>query len=138
MRKRMQNKHMTPTLAAIGIVAEDLAASLAFYQELGVAVPEVRPEDHHVEATLESGLRLMWDSHVMMQRMDPDWRASQGQGLTLAFSCGDAEGVDSVYSHLVALGYNAKTAPFDAPWGQRYCVVIDPDGYSVDLFAPLS
>jgi hypothetical protein len=28
--------------------------------------------------------------------------------------------------------------PYDAPWGQRYATVLDPDGNIVDLFAPLA
>ena len=28
-----------------------------------------------------------------------------------------------------------ELAPFDAPWGQRYAMVRDPDGNGVDLFA---
>jgi uncharacterized glyoxalase superfamily protein PhnB len=28
-------------------------------------------------------------------------------------------------------------SPFDAFWGQRYATVLDPDGNTVDLFAPL-
>lgn len=28
-------------------------------------------------------------------------------------------------------------APWDAFWGQRYAVVVDPDGNLVDLFADL-
>ena len=28
-------------------------------------------------------------------------------------------------------------APWDAPWGQRYALVRDPDGNAVDLFCPL-
>ena len=34
-------------------------------------------------------------------------------------------------------GHPEALAPFDAPWGQRYATVEDPDGTSVDLFAPL-
>ncbi|MFE2436947.1 glyoxalase, partial [Streptomyces sp. NPDC059409] len=34
-------------------------------------------------------------------------------------------------------GAPAPRAPWDAPWGQRYAVVNDPDGHGVDLFAPL-
>ncbi len=34
-------------------------------------------------------------------------------------------------------GYKSELTPFDAPWGQRYAVVLDPDGNGVDLFAPL-
>ena len=28
--------------------------------------------------------------------------------------------------------------PWDAAWGQRYATVQDPDGYGVDLYAPLA
>lgn len=34
-------------------------------------------------------------------------------------------------------GSPSAMAPFDAPWGQRYAGVLDPDGYQVPLFAPL-
>ena len=38
-----------------------------------------------------------------------------------------------------AAGHTVVTAAYDAPWGQRYATVADPDGYRVDLFAlPLS
>ena len=38
---------------------------------------------------------------------------------------------------LVAAGYHGHLEPWDAFWGQRYATVLDPDGNSVDLFAPL-
>jgi hypothetical protein len=31
-----------------------------------------------------------------------------------------------------------ERAPWDAPWGQRYAVVKDPDDNGIDLFAPLT
>ena len=34
-------------------------------------------------------------------------------------------------------GYRSHKAPWDAFWGQRYAVVVDPDGNHVDLFSPL-
>ena len=49
----------------------------------------------------------------------------------------DPDAVDAAYERLVALGYDGHKAPWDAPWGQRYALVRDPDGNSVDLFAPL-
>ena len=39
---------------------------------------------------------------------------------------------------LVAAGYQGGKEPWDAFWGQRYAQVFDPDGNSVDLFAPLA
>ena len=38
---------------------------------------------------------------------------------------------------LTAAGYTTRRAPWDAFWGQRYAVVVDPDGNGVDVFAGL-
>ena len=35
-------------------------------------------------------------------------------------------------------GHTVVHPAWDAPWGQRYATVADPDGYRVDLFAPLA
>ena len=128
---------MEPHLDAIGIVTADMAASCRFYALLGVPV-ESPPsgEDHH-EATLPSGLRLMWDSVELMKQLDPEWQQPVGHRLGLAFHCGSAAGVDATHGAVVAAGFASKTAPWDAFWGQRYASVLDPDGNAVDLFAPL-
>lgn len=46
--------------------------------------------------------------------------------------------MDAVYEGLLAAGYDGELKPWDAFWGQRYAVVLDPDGNGVDLFAPLA
>jgi uncharacterized glyoxalase superfamily protein PhnB len=46
--------------------------------------------------------------------------------------------VDELYERLSSDGHPGQLAPFDAPWGQRYATVADPDGTTVDLFAPLT
>jgi uncharacterized glyoxalase superfamily protein PhnB len=46
--------------------------------------------------------------------------------------------VDATYADLVGAGYEGHLEPWDAFWGQRYAAVNDPDGHTVDLFAPLS
>lgn len=126
-------------LDAIGIVVADMGAALAFYRSLGVPVPDGAEDAPHVEATLPSGLRLLFDTEEVVRSFLPDWTATPGAGrLGLAFRVPDAASVDALYGALVAAGRHGETAPFDAPWGQRYAVVLDPDGNGVDLFAPLS
>ena len=49
-----------PALAAVGIVTRDMAESVRFYRLLGVDVGD--PDGDHLDATLPSGVRLMWDS----------------------------------------------------------------------------
>ncbi|MFH8365640.1 VOC family protein [Streptomyces sp. NPDC018031] len=130
---------MTPRFDAVGLVASDLAASLAFYRRLGVEIPADAESLPHVEATLPGGLRLMWDTEETVRSIDPDWKPVPGAGrIALAFACDGPAEVDSTYAELVAAGAEGHKEPWDAPWGQRYAVVLDPDGNSVDLFAPLT
>ena len=127
---------MTPRLDLLGIVTADMAASLSFYRALGLDVPA--DPGPHVEAVLPGGLRLAWDTIDVVRSFDPAWTPpSGGHRLALAFHCGDAAGVDATHAQLVAAGHPSHLAPWDAPWGQRYAVVHDPDGNSGELFAPL-
>ncbi|WP_059010048.1 VOC family protein [Streptomyces specialis] len=129
---------MTPRLDLIGIVTDDLAASLAFYRLLGVDVPDGAEREPHVETVLPGGVRLAWDTVETIRSFRPGWTpAPGGQRLGLAFLCDGPADVDRRYAELTGAGHAGETAPFDAPWGQRYAVVSDPDGNSVDLFAPL-
>ncbi|WP_206504116.1 VOC family protein [Streptomyces chrestomyceticus] len=129
----------TPRLAAIGIVVADMAASLAFYRRLGLAVPAEADTAPHAEATLPDGLRLMWDTYDVARSIDPEWTPpGSGTPTGLAFECAGSAGVDKVYAELTASGYTGEKEPWDAPWGQRYAVVQDPDGHGVDLFAALA
>src|SRR5262249_29124163 len=126
------------SLAAIGIVSRDIAESCRFYRALGVEVAEPGAGDDHFDATLPNGLRLMWDTEEMIRKLDPEWkRPSEGHAMALAFECESAAEVDETYARAVGAGFTGKTEPFDAFWGQRYATVNDPDGKSVDLFAPL-
>jgi catechol 2,3-dioxygenase-like lactoylglutathione lyase family enzyme len=130
---------MTPRLDLIGLVVADMARSLAFYRDLGLAVPDAEPDAPHVEVTLPGGLRVAWDTEATIRSFDAGWTPpSGGHRIGLAFLCADAAEVDSVYERLVAEGRTGHLAPWDAVWGQRYAVVLDPDGNAVDLFAPLA
>ncbi len=124
----------------IGIVTRDLAASLAFYRALGVDVPPGQDDAPHVEVRLPGGMKLAWDSVETVRGFRPGYELPEGENrIGFAFQAESPEEVDRVYSELTAGdGAVAHTAPWDAPWGQRYATVLDPDGNSIDLYAPLS
>jgi len=124
-------------LAAIGIVSRDIPESCRFNRTLGVDAPEPPAGDEHFEVTLPNGLRLMWDTEELIRKLDPDWKRPDGYGMALAFECTDAADVNETYTRLTEAGFTGKQEPYDAFWGQRYGTVVDPDGNSVDLFAPL-
>ncbi|HLS77085.1 MAG TPA: VOC family protein [Nocardia sp.] len=129
---------MTPQLDVVGIITSDMAASLAFYRRLGLEFPSGAQDQPHVEAALPGGLRVAFDTEDTIRSFHPDRRLSaEGGRVGLAFRCADPAEVDTVYAELTAAGHPGVLKPWDAFWGQRYAVVADPDGNSVDLYAPL-
>lgn len=128
---------MPARFSAIGIVTNDLTRSLAFYRQLGLEIPDEAETESHVEAALPGGLRLMWDPLETVQSFDPDYRLpGEGHRVSLAFECDSPADVDALYERLTR-DHEGYKAPWDAFWGHRYAVVLDPDGNGVDLFAAL-
>ena len=130
---------MTPVLNAIGLVVADMSASLAFYRLLGIEIADGAEKAPHVETTLPGGMRLMWDTEALIRSFMPDFTppGPDAGRISLAFRCAGPAGVDAAYRTLVGAGHPGRMAPWDAEWGQRYAVVADPDGNTVDLYAPL-
>lgn len=126
-----------PRLDAIGIVTADMPASLAFYRLLGLDVPAGAESAPHVEVTLPGGMRVLWDTEEVMRSFDPAWTrpAGGGERVGLAFRCAGPAQVDAVYEALTGAGHRGHLKPWDAVWGQRYAVVLDPDGTGVSLYA---
>lgn len=137
MRTVGYDDRLMPRLDAIGVIASDLSASVAFYRKLGLEFPD--PEGQgHVEATLPGGIRLMLDSIETIKSFDPEWTPpSGGHRVGIAFLCDSPQAVDELHASLVAEGVESYKEPWDAFWRQRYAQVLDPDGNMVDLFAPL-
>jgi uncharacterized glyoxalase superfamily protein PhnB len=124
-----------PILA--GMAVRDMAASLKFYRLLGLDIPETAEKEDHVEYVTPIGFKIAWDSEAAIKRFDPEWIQPVGQRIGLAFQCSTPIEVDEIYNRVLQNGYHSHRAPWDAVWGQRYAVVIDPDGILVDLFATL-
>ncbi|WP_415971885.1 VOC family protein [Rhodococcus sp. 077-4] len=126
---------VNPRLAAIEIVVADMAAALAFYRVLGLDIPATADAEQHVEVDL-GGVRLLFDLPSTIASFDPTWTPpTGGHRVALAFDCGTPEGVDAAWAAVTAAGYTGHLQPWDAFWGQRYAVVHDPDGTTVDLYA---
>ena len=119
----------------IGIMVTDMARAVAFYRLLGLSFGEDAETSPHVETTLRGGLRLALDLQSMVEGFLPD-AAPTGEGrMTLAFRLPSAAAVDDAWKRITEAGHGSVLEPFDAPWGQRYATVRDPDGTPLDLFA---
>jgi len=130
---------MEAQLEVIGLVVQDMPRALAFYRHLGLALPPEADGEPHVEVALAGGLRLAWDTVETIRSFVPDWApAAGGHRIALAFRLPTPGDVDAAYARLTGLGYAGYKAPWDAFWQQRYAIMHDPDGNTVELFAPLA
>jgi len=128
---------MTPRFDLISLVTDDMAASLAFYRRLGLDIPAEADGQPHVEVALPGGTRIAWDTVETVRSFDPDWSPPRGGSrVELAFVCDGPDDVDKQYTELTRAGHTGHKEPWDAVWGQRYAIVLDPDGNAVSLFAP--
>jgi catechol 2,3-dioxygenase-like lactoylglutathione lyase family enzyme len=123
-------------LETVGLIVDDMAHSLAFYRHLGLEIPPEADGEDHVELADYGGRHLAWDTVTIIKLADPTWNGAAGR-VGLAFACTTAAEVNAVYAKLEALGFG-HNPPWDAPWGQRYARLRDPDGNRVELFAPLA
>ena len=121
----------------IDIVVSDMAASLAFYRELGLPVPEGQDAEQQAQVDTPGGATLGFVTETLMKSTNPHWEQPVGQRVTFACQCDDAAEVDAIYARMTAAEHEGRREPWDAPWGQRYAMLGDPDGNRVDLFAPL-
>ena len=124
-------------LDLVGIIVRDMPAALRFYRLLGLDIPAEADAEQHVEARTAHGFRIAWDTVEVVLSIHPGWREPTGHRMGLAFLCSSPAEVDRLYAEVTAAGYPGSKAPWDAFWGQRYAVVVDPDGNLVDLFAGL-
>lgn len=127
-----------PRLDAIGVIVSDMARAIDFYGRVGLQFDEEAADEVHAEAIGPGGLRVMLDTEASIMSFS-SWQPPTGGGprTALAFLCDSPADVDRQFADLVEAGGHGHLPPFDAPWGQRYATVHDPDGNAVDLFAPL-
>ena len=123
-------------LYAVAVSASDLARARAFYELLGFRFPATESDDPHLEAEDGSGVKLMIDDDAFMTDLygEPP-RPGTVAGFALVLPSPAA--VDETVGRVRAAGHAVVREPYDAPWGQRYGTVADPDGYRVDVFCPL-
>ena len=133
---------MTDTSAdlhMLNVVVTDMAATVAFYQRLGVAVPDdVDAEAAHVQLRMPGGFSLELDTAESARLWHAGWRAEPDSvDVVIGFALASRDAVDERYDQLTAAGYRGRQPPFDAFWGARYAIVADPDGNDVGLMSPI-
>lgn len=131
------------TFGQINLLVSDMAASIEFYRLLELEVPD--PNEWpagsgamHVEIHTDAGCYMALDNHPMAliwnTRFDPD--RSQGN-VVVGLMVQTRDDVDRLYQAAKTAGHPVGQEPYDAFFGSRYGIVIDPDGNQVGLKSPI-
>lgn len=126
-------------IAQINIIVADLERSRAFYERLGLTFrSRNRRGEGPAEAWVSTNAEIAVVLHSTAFASWWDETAPQpcagGPQVDLEFE--SVERLDEVLSELDTFGVTTVKPPTDMPWGQRFAVVCDPDGYRVGLKAP--
>ncbi len=120
---------------AVGVTSSDIEKTVKFYTLLGFEFTKVNP-DHTEPETPDGSARLMIDSVSMVTSIIGE-SPKPANHSPFAINYDSAEEVNEIAKKVEEAGFTVVKKPWDAPWGQRYCIVQDPDGYKVDLYANL-
>jgi catechol 2,3-dioxygenase-like lactoylglutathione lyase family enzyme len=117
---------MLRSISAITLVTRDMAAARKFYESVGFTAREganAHFTSFHVGPTW---LNLIAEESDAANPM-PLW------GRVIIH----VDDVNAMYDRVVQAGYTPEFAPSDAPWGERYFHIKDPDGHEVSFATPL-
>jgi predicted lactoylglutathione lyase len=119
-------------LSMLVLEVRDLEASVAFYRDLGLEVPDPQPGRPLVIHRMGSGVSLLLTTSFAAT-YDPAWtRPAGGYQQLLEFYVGDDASVDRRWADLVAAGHPGRMPPTQTA-GPYAAMVDDPDGNVVLL-----
>lgn len=130
-----------PVLKQLDLVVTDMEKTLAFYRLLGLDIPAdvtLQPWGlDDVEVTMANGFELAFDSFAMAEHYNAGARRPAAGSSVLGFSVPSREAVDALHDTVASAGHPVAQAPYDAFWGARYAIVVDPDGQHVGPMSPI-
>ena len=113
-------------ISAVTLVSHDMARSVRFYRALGFTLR------HGGEQASFTSLHAGPGYLKLIARPAGGPRSWWGR---VIFYVSD---VDAFYSRAVAMGLQPDTTPADAPWGERFFHLTDPDRHELNFARPLS
>jgi catechol 2,3-dioxygenase-like lactoylglutathione lyase family enzyme len=116
---------MIEGLSAVTLATHDMRRAVRFYRALGF-VMLYGGEDAEFTSFRAGGNYL----NLIAAPVERRW-SWWGRAI---FYVAD---VDALHARLVAVGIAPQAPPRDAPWGERYFHMIDPDGHELSFARPL-
>ncbi len=113
------------SISAITLATHDMARAVAFYEGLGFVIA-------HGGATSDFTTFAVGDRSLNLIHADGDTRwAWWGRVIIYVTD------VDAMHRHVIDAGLHPQAPPSDAPWGERYFHITDPDGHELSFAKPL-
>ena len=111
-------------ISAVTLAVRDMARSVEFYQStVGLSLLYGGPDAGFTSFSIGDGyLNLILDVD-----RQPSW-----WGRLIIY----VDDVDEMYRQVTQSGEQPNTTPEDAPWGERYFHVNDPDGHELSFAKP--
>ena len=122
----MSETHPIAMINAITLVTADMAESVAFYGALGFVASVGGADAPFTTYPVGDGFL-----NVQLDRAHAPVPAIWGR---VVFWVDD---VDALHARALEHGYEPATAPSDAPWGERYFHIHDPDGHELSFARPV-
>lgn len=122
---------------AVSVVSTDLKKTAEFYTLVGFKFGEFAADEQHLEPeTSEDSARLMIDTKKLITEILGE-APQPANNSSFAIEYDTPAEVDAAARRIEQAGFKVVKQPWDAFWGQRYCLIEDPDGYKCDLYAAL-
>ena len=112
-------------ISAVTLATRDMARAVRFYTALGFV------QAYGGETAAFTSFRV-GEGHVNLIRAAPGASWS-GWGRIILY----VDDVDAMFAHARAQGFVPQAPPADAPWGERYFHLVDPDGHELSFAQPL-
>jgi catechol 2,3-dioxygenase-like lactoylglutathione lyase family enzyme len=115
------------SISAVTLLTADMGPAVGFYRALGFRLLYGGDEAPFTSFAVGTGyLNLQLDSAA---------RADKSLWGRVVFWVDD---VDAMHRRVLDAGFHLETSPSDAPWGERYFHIRDPDGHELSFARPLA
>ena len=114
------------SISAVTLLTADMGRAVHFYRALGFRL--LYGGADAAFTSYQAGVGYL---NLQLDRVGSTPRPLWGR---VVFWVAD---VDAVYRRARAAGLDVRTEPADAPWGERYFHVHDPDGHELSFARPL-
>lgn len=113
-------------ISAVTLATTDMAASVAFYERLGFRLLYGGRDSPFSSFQVGGG--------YLNLQADDAWTPPEVVWGRVIFYVDD---VDAMYERALTAGLTPAAPPADAPWGERFFHIRDPDGHELSFARPL-